>query len=75
MKNTKNLRISDFYQSENECGIFREFGLSQKFFEKNLHTLNSNANRVIIADLNMGLEHITLREDLTSDEVFKVLTD
>ena len=75
MKNTKNLRISDFYQGENECGIFREFGLSQKYFEKNLHTLNSNANRVIIADLNMGLEHITLREDLSSDEVFKVLTD
>ena len=34
-------------------------------FERCLRSLNSNINRVLNAELNMGLDSITLREDLT----------
>lgn len=70
---TKVFKVSDLYDEENRQGIYREFGLSQKQFEKHLHTLNGDSNRILNADLNMGLEHITLRDDLDSTEVLKIL--
>ena len=42
-------------------------------FEKVLRTLNSTSNRVLVAELNMGLDNITLREDLTSISVIEAL--
>ena len=41
---------------------------------KKLRYLSSEANRVIIAELNMGLDHITLRKDLNSISVLEELT-
>ncbi len=70
---TKVLKVSDFYDETNRQGIYREFGLTQSQFEKHLHTLNGESNRVLTADLNMGLEHITLRDDLNSEDVLKIL--
>ena len=64
MKNVHSLRISDFYSSENSAGPSKEFAISKSTFEKRLRALNSNKNRVLTAELNMGLDSITLREDL-----------
>lgn len=68
-----NLRVSDFYDDEAENGPYKEFGLTKSTFEKALRTLNSLNNRVLIAELNMGLQHITLREDMSSLAVLKAL--
>ena len=56
-----------------ESGIFKEFGLCGAELEKKLRSLNSATNRVIIAELNMGLDHITLRDDITSESVLQLL--
>ncbi len=59
------LRVSDFYNHEINGGIAKEFAIPKSILEKGLRSLNSNTNRVIVAELNMGLDSITLREDLT----------
>ncbi len=61
----RSLRIADFYEDRCQSGPFREFGISKSIFEKLLRQLNSEKNRVLIAELNMGLDSITLRDDLT----------
>ena len=69
----QSLRVSDFYQDTCEGGPFREFGVPKAVFEKALRTLNSSSNRILVAELNMGLDHITLREDLNSESVLHEL--
>lgn len=70
---TKNLRVSDFYDEDTMNGPYKEFGLGRQSLEKLLRTLNSLTNRVLVAELNMGLQHITLRDDLNSFSVLKAL--
>ena len=41
-------------------------GISKQVFNNTLKALNSANNRVLIAELAMGLDSITLREDLNS---------
>lgn len=72
--NSRLLRVADFYQNDVEGGVYTEFGIDSQHLEKTLRTLNSSVNRVLVAELNMGLDHITLRDDLTSYEVLKILT-
>jgi len=64
-KGIYSLRVADFYNQESGTGIAKEFAISKSLMEKGLRSLNSNNNRVIVAELNMGLDSITLREDLT----------
>ena len=73
MKGVRSLRISDFYSPECDHGPAIVLGISMHTFEKALRTLNSTANRVLVAELNMGLDNITLREDLTSLSVIEAL--
>lgn len=73
LKNVRSLRVSDFYREEYRYGPFREFGISKSVFDKLLRQLNSANNRVLIAELNMGLDSITLREDLNPMDVLKQL--
>lgn len=75
IKNIKNIRVSDLYDLGNTYGISREFCMSKSAFEKSLRALNSTTNRVLTAELNMGLDHITLRDDLTSIDVLKTLVE
>lgn len=70
---TKSLRVSDFYSDEANGSISSMFGLSKSTFEKGLRSLNSETNRVLIAELSMGLQHITLREDLNSNNIVKIM--
>ena len=72
-KEIHSLRVADFYNSENEFGPAKEFGVSKTTIEKILRTLNSNSNRVLIAELNMGLDSISLREDLNALSCLKNL--
>lgn len=71
--NAYSLRVKDFYDTEYENGVAKEFCLSSSTFEKALRTLNSAKDRVLIAELNMGLNHITLMKELTSLDVIKRL--
>ena len=73
MFDTKSLRVSDFFDINANNGAVKEFGLSLDTFEKKLRSLNSDQNRVLIANLSMGLQHITLRDDINSNTVVKVL--
>lgn len=73
-KDIKSFRVSDLFSNENKQGLYKEFGISKSALEQQLRSLNSDVNRVLVAELNMGLDHITLREDLTSIEVLKILT-
>lgn len=60
------MRVSDFYRPEETSGPYREFGISKSELLKKLRSLSSDSNRVLVAELNMGLDHITIREDLNA---------
>ncbi|PWM24958.1 MAG: hypothetical protein DBX48_07400 [Limosilactobacillus fermentum] len=71
---TKEFRVSDFYNAEEAKGPHLEFGITRNELLKKLRFLSSEADRVIIAELNMGLDHITLRQDLTAESVLELLS-
>lgn len=71
--NATSLRVKDFYDEDCENGIVREFCLSKDIFEKGLRTLNSARERVLVAELNMGLNHITLQEGTKPLDIVKKL--
>lgn len=66
IKGIKSFRIADLYSAETKEGVNKEFGISKNELEKHLRSLNSETNRVLVAELNMGLDYITLREDLNA---------
>lgn len=72
-KKRYNFKVSDFYGENVSDGIYKEFGISRTRFENALRSLNNDTNKILSADLNMGLEHITLREDLSSFDVLKLI--
>ncbi|MCD8295580.1 MAG: phosphoadenosine phosphosulfate reductase family protein [Clostridia bacterium] len=72
--NTTEFRVSDFYGDDGMAGIYVEFGISKNALLKKLRYLSSEADRVIVAELNMGLDHITLRKDLTATSALELLT-
>lgn len=67
--------IDDLYNSNDETGIFIEFGLDKNILDKALRTLDSSTPRVLVAELNMGLDNITLLDDLNSTQIISSLTD
>jgi phosphoadenosine phosphosulfate reductase len=68
-----NLSVSELFSDNQAEGIYRQFGLSRDRFETTLRTLKEDKNRVLSADLNMGLDNINLREDLTSLDILEIL--
>jgi phosphoadenosine phosphosulfate reductase len=68
-----NLTLSEFYDNKQTEGIYRQFGVSRERFETILRTLKEDKNRVLNADLNMGLDNINLREDLSSIDILTIL--
>ena len=68
-----NLTVSEFYDEKQTEGIYRQFGLSRERFETILRTLKEDKNRVLNADLNMGLDNINLRKDMTSTDILEIL--
>lgn len=73
-KETDMVRVSDFYKPDEKSGLFREFGLSKKDLTKKLLSLHSDTDRILTAELNMGLDHITIRPELSALEVLEKLT-
>ena len=73
-KGTDMVRVSDFYKPEEKMGVYREFGVSKNDLSKKLRALSSDTNRVLTAELNMGLDHITLKSELTPLQVLESLT-
>jgi phosphoadenosine phosphosulfate reductase len=74
-KNRYNLTVSELYAPEQKQGIYKEFGVSEERFQNILRTLQENINGIVKVDLVMGLDNISLREDLTYTEVLKLLLE
>ena len=64
-------RVSDLYSQAATIGLKSEFGTSRQSFEKMLHSLNSNSKGMVIAELNMGLDHIILKNNLDPFDALK----
>lgn len=69
----RSLTVSEFYNPEQKEGIVRQFGIEREAFEQNLRTLEQERNHVLRAELKMGLDNIILRDDLTSDDIIKMM--
>lgn len=67
------LTVSEFYDENQKEGIYRQFGISRETLEKLLLSLQEESNHVLRAELNMGLDNIILREDLTSKDILKLM--
>lgn len=65
-------RVSDLYRAEEEHGAYKEFAVSREALLKKLRALTADHNRVLTADLVMGLDHITIREDLSDIELLRL---
>lgn len=70
----KSFRVSDLYSEQCKGGPYREFGIGKTDLGKALRSLNSEQNRVLTAELNMGLDHISLRDDLNAMSALEILT-
>jgi phosphoadenosine phosphosulfate reductase len=69
------LTVSELYDKNQTEGIYRQFGVSREELESILRILTLENNRVLEANLNMGLDSINLREDLTAMDVLKYYYD
>lgn len=67
------LTVSEFYNPEQKEGIVRQFGIERDAFEQNLRSLEADSNHVLRSELKMGLDNIILREDLTSNDILRLL--
>ena len=73
-KEMKMFRVSDLYRADENYGVYKEFGINKTELLKQLRYLHSEKNGVIVAELNMGLDHITLRDDIDAINAIKLLT-
>lgn len=72
-KNRKGLTVSEFYDDNQKEGIYRQFGVSKSALEQLLLGLQEERNHVLSVELNMGLDNIILRDDLTSLDILKMM--
>lgn len=72
-KKRYSLNVSEFYDDNQTEGIYRQFGIGRETFESLLLSLQEEGNHVLRAELNMGLDNIILREDLTSVDILKLM--
>ncbi len=73
MQGVRSLRVADFYESDCINGPCKVFGITKSVFEKALRTLNSSSVQILNADLNMGLDNISLRDDMSSISIVETL--
>ncbi len=69
----RSLRVADFYDPECINSPCRVLGITKSVFEKALRSLNSSSTRILSADLNMGLDNITLRDDISSVSIVEAI--
>jgi len=73
-KDVDMIRVSDLFNPEESMGIVREFGINKNELLKKFRSLHSDTDRVITAELAMGLDHITLKHGFTPIQVLEILT-
>lgn len=69
----KSLTVSEFYSESQLCGVYREFGISKETLERKLRSIQEESNHVLTVELNMGLDNIILRDDLSSSDIIKMM--
>ena len=69
----RSLTVSEFYNPEQIDGIVRQFGIERESLEQILRSLEQDINHVLRAELKMGLDNIILRDDLTSEDILKLM--
>lgn len=69
----RSLTVSELYNSEQTDGIVRQFGIEREPLEQILRSLEQDINHVLRAELKMGLDNIILRDDLTSEDIIKLM--
>lgn len=74
-KNRTNFTVGELYSDEQSNGVYIEFGLSKERFLKVLRALQENRHSIINVDLVMGLDNISVREDLNYVDILKVLLE
>lgn len=67
------LTLGELYNEQQKEGIVRQFGIEREALERKLRSLQEEGNRVLSVELNMGLDNINLRRDLTSIDVLRML--
>lgn len=67
------LTVSEFYNPNQTEGIVCQFGIEREDFEATLRSLEQEQNQVLRAELKMGLDNIILRDDLTSEDIIKLM--
>ena len=72
-KKRYSLNVSEFYDENQTEGVYRQFGISRETLESLLLSLQEEGNHVLRAELNMGLDNIILREDLTSVDILRLM--
>jgi phosphoadenosine phosphosulfate reductase len=72
-KKRYSLNVSEFYDENQMEGVYRQFGISREKLESLLLSLQEEGNHVLRVELNMGLDNIILREDLSSIDILKLM--
>ncbi len=73
MRGTKSLTVSEFYNDNQAEGIYRQFGIERQDFERLLRTLQEEKNHILNVQLNLGLDNINLRDDISSSDILKMM--
>lgn len=71
----KSFRIEDLYNGNDGTGIYFEYGVDKDVLEKNLRKLDSFSPKILTAELNMGLDNITLLDNLNSVSILTLLVE
>lgn len=69
----RSLTVSELYNPEQTDGIVRQFGIEREPLEQTLRSLEQDMNHVLRVELKMGLDNIILRDDLTSEDIIKLM--
>ena len=72
-KDRRSLTVSEFFSEGQDEGIYRQFGIDRPVFERILRTLQEERNHVLNVQLNLGLDNINLREDISSADIIKMM--
>ena len=67
-------RFSDFYRQDEFHSIHKIFGISKNELTKKLRSISAAKCRVLTAELNMGLDHITLVDGMTPLKALQIMT-
>ncbi len=72
-KKRRSLTVSELYADGQDEGIYRQFGIDRSALERILRTLQEERNHVLNVQLNLGLDNINLREDISSTDIIKMM--